>query len=729
MRREFNIIFWLGIIFFLGVSGLAGWSLLQLHNEIQLREETSRIEDKLGDLYDTLLEADVTFLILRNSEDESDMNKLLKLTKVARRQVDDLSNMVNLKSQIHGQVNDLHQMVVEKVNLSDKLMSNLDLEAPEPFERALVIQDDLLLTQKVNEKIKTIEAHVLGNLEKHRAYVGRYFSVNMITIASAVMMTFFFFLTFARLVSGEIDRRQSLEKDLRQAQEAAIQASNLKSQFLATVSHEIRTPLNGIIGMSEILADRVSGEAAKYAQILQGSGRTLLRIVNDILDFSRIEANRVEFEMQEVQLSAVLESAIELYSLQAKTKNIELSCTYDPRLQNYFAADGARLSQVVHNLVSNAIKFTDTGTVEVLGEIITGSNDEFRVKVSVNDTGPGIEEDKLGLVFEPFYQTKAHHQHEGTGLGLAISKKLVEQMGGSIGFIRRAPTGSQFWFEIVLRKIKESSAAGASAEGPAVRFVARPMGPLAENGVLQPIAQGLNARDVLLIEDNPTNQILAQAQIEQLGHLVHVASNGEEGVIAARDREFSLILMDCRMPVLDGFEATRRIREGELELNRKRVPIVAMTANVLEEDRQRCIAAGMDDYLAKPFVISTLRKVFDKWLPSAVEAVDWATLADLEGKLSRDVVVKLIKSFILTLPATMNEINDAYESKDYAQFAALAHRLKSSAAALGARRLAEICERAEKQGHYSSRIDADLYEEFTAEFVKVLSEFKNQKKY
>jgi two-component system, sensor histidine kinase and response regulator len=819
MRREFNLIFWLGIVFFLGVSGLAGWCLLQLHNEIQLREETSLIEDKLGEVYDTLLEADVTFLILKNFQDENDVKKLLKLTKQARRQVNELSKMVHTTSNIHKDVLELREMVVEKSNLSEKLILNLDLEAPEPFERVLVLQDDLLLTHKVNEKIKSIEAFVVTNLEKHRAYVDRYFSLNMITIAGAVLMTFFFFLTFARLVFSEIERRQTLEKELRQAQEAAIQASNLKSQFLATVSHEIRTPLNGIIGMSELLRERVSGEAEKYTVILQNSGRTLLRIVNDILDFSKIEANKINFEIQEVKISHLLEAAIELFALQANNKKIILSCSYDLSLENIFATDGGRLSQILHNLINNALKFTEVGDVEVNARVVADTGSEIRAYFSVCDTGPGVAPDKAQLIFEPFYQTETHHQHVGTGLGLAISKKLVEHMGGKMGFTNRPKGGSQFWFEMPFRKIKDDQGMRTAIKVKSIsqHQLAEPVqkfmnefctknhiayrnlesinstnqlgdgdflftdvttaealadtasrfkvfgvsfSPFSTTKVINVLSLPLSferlwrtlraapvssltseidstanrsltapASEILLVEDNETNQILVKTQGEQLGYQMQVVADGQECLALLQTKNFGLILMDCRMPVMDGFEATRKIRELEARRGAARTPIIAMTANASEEDRQKCITTGMDDYLAKPFEIATLESMLKQWLPLQLPEVNWAVLEGLAKKMNGEVVLRLIESFKSSLAKSIVEFESFADEKKWIDFASSAHRLKSSAAALGAERLASLCQKAEDQQTQTDEVSAELVRQITECCRAALVEFKNQNRF
>ncbi len=771
MRQRFNLVFWLGILAFVMVSSLSAWRLLQLHNEIHLRDQTSAIEQKLTELYNTLLEADVTFLVLRNSQAIPDAKKLLRLIKMARLQVDSLSVMVTPKSPIHHEVIDLHDMVSEKLSLSEKIMLNMDLESGPPLQRVLVIQNDLLLTEKVNRKIHSIEAYLVTNLNEHRASVDRYFDVNLLSIGATATVAFALMLTFAGLVWSEIRRRRLLEVDLRQAQQAAIHASELKSQFLATVSHEVRTPLNGIIGMSELLQHRLQGELAQFASVIQASGKTLLRIVNDLLDFSKIEANKLNVEIQEVRPSQILEAAVDLFSPRAAQKKLRVYCSYPREFDDIFAADGVRISQVIHNFISNAVKFTIRGFVEIRGSLGETTDDQLTLRFEVSDSGPGIDPSQAQFIFQPFFQVKPEFQSEGTGLGLAISKRLVDLMGGRIGMHTRSGGGSVFWFELPLRRLKRdsspvpqvfkgkrisavgllpqdqdfvskmSSAYGGQmtdGDGDLVftyrdqivtgarevwtigfeselsnetkHAVIYPMSPMrflkaldvSSTSVIvksQPAAAAsaatVGAATVLLVEDNPTNQLLAQAQLEQLGYRVRLAQSGAECLEALREAPFGVVLMDCRMPGMDGFEVTRRIRERERAERLPRMPIIAMTAHALADDKRKCLAAGMDDHIAKPIEIHQLHRLIQKWAPDFSVAIDPTVVQDLEKKTSKQVIERLFRSFHDTLSQGVEQIKTFEQARDWQGLGSLCHQLRSAAAAVGALVLSRAFERIE----------------------------------
>ena len=682
MRRWFNFIFWLGILAFVLVSSLSAWRLLQLHNELRLRDRTSSIEQKLTELYNTLLEADVTFLVLRNSQEISDARKLLRLIKLARLHVDDLSNMVRAKSPIRREVMDLHDMVSEKLSLSEKIMLNMDLDSGVPFQRVLVIKNDLLLTQKVNEKIHTIEAYLIMNLNEHRASVDRYFDVDLLSIGAAAAVAFAMMLTFAGLVWSEIRRRRLLEVDLRQAQQAAIHASELKSQFLATVSHEVRTPLNGIIGMSELLQQKLQGELGGFAAVIHDSGKTLLRIVSDLLDFSKIEANKFNLEIQEVRPSQILETAVDLFHPRAAQKKLRVNCSYPAEFKDIYAADGVRIAQVVQNLVSNAVKFTSSGSVELRGSVVETNDEQLTLRFEVADTGLGVDPSLAGSIFQPFFQVNPNFQNEGTGLGLAISKRLVDLMGGRIGMQNRSGGGSVFWFELPLRRIKRVQGSSAVAIEKTPTMIEK-----------APAAAGTGI--VLVVEDNPTNQLLAQAQLEQLGYRVQLASNGEECLKALSENQYSVILMDCRMPGMDGYEVTRRIRERERTGRLPRIPIIAMTAHALEDDRRRCLAVGMDDHIAKPIETHQLHRLIQKWAPDFSVVIDPAVVRDLEKKTSKQVMERLFRSFHDTLLQGVGQVRSFANAHDWQNLGALCHQLRSAAAAVGALVLSRTFERIE----------------------------------
>ncbi len=476
------------------------------------------------------------------------------------------------------------------------------------------------------------------------------------------------------------ERREQLVR----AKEHAEAANQAKSDFLANISHEVRTPLNGIIGVTALaLETELSSTQRDYLDMVKHSADGLLELINQLLDFAKIEAGRVLLEARPFSLHEVLERTVRPLATRARTKGLTLECTVDPAVPEYVTGDAMRLRQVLMNLIENAIKFTPAGRIEVRVQTAEVAGAEVGLRFSVRDTGIGIPLEKQALIFEAFAQADSSTTREygGTGLGLSISMQLVALMKGSLALESAPNAGSTFHFTVGLATA-ETAPARRETPSSAVS-VTRPMITL----------------QVLVVDDNAVNRAVASGILAKDGHEVAQATNGREAVELARRQRYDAILMDVQMPELDGLQATARIRQNETRLGRH-TPIIAMTARAGADDRERCLAAGMDDYISKPVSLEKVRAAVDRLCglatsvpvagqPAARSAFSTAQLlAQFDG--DEELLARVAELFLEGTPGLLAQLEQEHAAGDAPAIARRAHTLRGSLGNIGATQAAQV---------------------------------------
>lgn len=633
MRREnyltFSVLVLL-IVFILGAVSNAIYSVRQIDNR-EIAPYIAIVTNNLG-VKTKLVRLEATVKEFHAKPTESNAKMAQRSYRIMSASIlnDVESELTRQLHEIHGDVSQLEEFISRLKGLKSSFGS-LEVNSSNTRQIIRTLEGAYrfwnLYSGEIVQRVQAQHDLTLSSWdEKHTNQLIMLIAIAFASIA-AVGLVFAQYMSQVRLSANLEQQAIKLKRAKQQAEESA----ESKARFLANMSHEIRTPMNGVVGMLQILKrSQLNQKQIDQLNIAINSADSLLVLINDILDYSKIDSGKLNIETVEFNIHEQYQAVIETTMIMIPDDaDLQLKLDDSGLEEILVVGDPIRLRQIVTNLVSNAIKFTSSGHVTLSASLQEKAGNGLELRCSVQDTGLGIEPQKLESLFEAFTQAddSTTRKFGGTGLGLSICKRLCELMGGSISASSEPGKGSCFSFEIMLEKAVSGTESDPTAEHvsdiqndsvPAEDSLENVNSESGSNSSNDGANKPFNGQHILLVEDNKVNQLVAQHMLTQLGLQVDIRANGKEALEALNEGSYSLILMDCQMPEMDGFEATQRIRNGEAGDDYLSTPIVALTANAMQGDRERCLAAGMDDYISKPVEAEEFKSTLSKNLSSVV---------------------------------------------------------------------------------------------------------------
>ncbi len=702
---------WTGLALLIIISALSFWSGNEYQRAESWRDHSNEVLDKIGDAQQSLADAESAQRGYVISAEDMFLQQYRTARDEAARSLDSLAQAITDNPQQVAAIAKIRGEVDKKFEFIERIIELVGQRKMPEAHAAVKAGEGRVLMDKINTlfgEFKRDEVQLLKERTEHAAHDFRRAGT---VVVGGLLLAFSLLLYTTIRLQREITQRGQILDELVKAEAKSSEASELKSSFLANMSHEIRTPLNGIVGMAKLLENTgLNSEQRDYLDTMKISSNSLLALINQILDFSKIESGKMQLEEAPFELLSLIKSTVSIVDYAANSKNLKIELKIAPEVPEFFLGDGLRLRQVILNLLNNAVKFSDRGTIwiNVVQQKVWDSRATLRFEVI--DEGPGINAETKAKLFQTFSQgdESTSRKFGGSGLGLAISKQITEMMDGHIGVDSQPGAGSRFYFEVTLKvsKFRSDSRLETTTE-----MKKRSLG-----------------AHILIAEDNKVNQKVVAEMMKMLGCSVKLVADGRAVLVNLQAEKYDLILMDGQMPEMDGYEASRRIRQGDGGEAARKIPIIATTANAIKGDIEKCLEAGMNDYIGKPISYDDLAYKVEKWLARGTQLIDYTAIEKLRtlAQASDDstLITGLVEIFEQESLQSFGAMTGALQANDFQKVAGIAHSLKSAAANLGAIRLRDMCERIEKSDkdpnakHIGILIEA-AREEYTGALVEL----------